>query len=320
MIDVGYTWLSPKGTILKVEELFKDTSIGRWKAIVTCEECSKDKELFPEIVMQTSVIERGCSGCACNPYHRWSESQHKIRIKRKCEELGYRFLGFQEDFKNNHTKIKLYNPVSGNTWDSCSISNFMRGREDPSLRERRIKSKFEGRRNNVVTSALENYPLKSTMKDITWETENTPAKIKLKIKYFCTNCCQKVNTDICNIRKGKIPCRCRKSGGEFSSRHDEDDNLYLAYCSENKIVKIGRSFTPVKRLREIGAKYEGVWDILYLVKGVHKEIYNLEQEILYNFAENKVWELGEEIFPDGFDCIIKQYLLERSYTLEKCRG
>lgn len=324
MIEEGYCWTSKEGSDLKITRLYKDEILGRWLAEVECSVCSKDKEMFPKIISHTSVIERGCTSCGCNKYYKWSERQHVVRIKRLCKKLGYVYEGYQGAFKGNSTKIRLYNPESGNRWGTCTIANFIRGRQDPSLKGVRIANTITTATKKLVKKAVSSYKFYETMYNITYTNrgrESCPDKKDWYVNYSCSNCnFTEVSCLVSNIVKDKVSCGCSGTRGFYSKRLDEVDHLYVALREEDGVVKIGRSFKPEEREGGLNKELEGIWDILYTVTGSHTDTYALEQHILYNFAEGRLFEEGDEIFKVGYDMIIKDYLLVSGFNLDVFYG
>lgn len=324
MIEEGYCWTSKEGSDLKVTRLYKDEILGRWLAEVECSVCSKDKELFPEIIAHTSVIERRCTSCGCNKYYKWSERQHIVRIKRLCKKLGYVYEGYQGEFKGNSTKIYLYNPASGNRWSTCTITNFMMGRQDPALKGVRIANSRTITTRELAKKAVSSYKFYGSMYNLTYENrrrDNHPAKTDWYVNYSCSNCnFTNVSCSVSNIKKDKVSCGCSGTGGFYYKRLDEVDHLYVALREEDGFVKIGRSFKPIERERALSRTLAGSWDILYTVTGSHTDIYALEQHLLYNFAEARLFEESDEIFKTGYDMVIKDYLLETGFKLDVFYG
>lgn len=120
-VYVGLEITTPKGGILKVISIEKQ---GR--CLCACSICSEDKELFPE---QTFSVKRyrllkGSIPCGCTKI-KWSEAQYKVKIKRRCKQTGYVFGGFVGKFKGHTTKLKLFNPVTGNRWETTSLQGYL---------------------------------------------------------------------------------------------------------------------------------------------------------------------------------------------------
>ena len=125
---------TPSGGILTLESI-PEKPLKKNKYVLNCSVCSLDKELWPSgsIVSTVSQLTRNVIPCGCSDSVKWTREQHEVRIKRKCSNVGFSFLGFTGKWKGNCTKIKLYNSVTDNTWSSCTIANFYRGKGDPSI-------------------------------------------------------------------------------------------------------------------------------------------------------------------------------------------
>ena len=102
--------------------------------IVKCSECSKDPELFGDGIFKASkiVLTKGIISCGCSRCHKWTETQYIIRIKRLCNEKGYIFKGFAENFKGSQTKLSLECPTHGH-FVNINIGNFIRWCVKPHL-------------------------------------------------------------------------------------------------------------------------------------------------------------------------------------------
>ena len=100
--------------------------------LCNCSICSVDTELFPlPFSMTKSVLtmKRDSTPCAYN----WSDTQYKIRVERECALKGYTFKGWKGKFIGKDTKIRLFNPITKNSWTTNSIHNLLNGgRGDPS--------------------------------------------------------------------------------------------------------------------------------------------------------------------------------------------
>ena len=119
---------------LEVVRTYKEK--GYIFAELLCKVCSKDSELYPNIVVNKSSIKTGYMPCGCSKIPQWTEQQNTVRVERKALEMGYEFLGWEGKYKGNTSFPKLYNPVTGNTWSSVNLANMMNLRRgDPSLAE-----------------------------------------------------------------------------------------------------------------------------------------------------------------------------------------
>lgn len=123
---IGATFPTPRGGVLTVVGVDEIKSGSNARFILECSICSQDEELFTErfLSVRGSLV-KGYVPCGCAKSPKRSESQWIIKIKRECENRGYIFKGWVETFKDQNTKLKLYNPSTENEWCTTSIHNFL---------------------------------------------------------------------------------------------------------------------------------------------------------------------------------------------------
>ena len=116
--DLSYKTLF--GNTISPSEYFTEKHKGYF--IANCDRCSLDSDLFPygTIKVSRQALRNQSCVCACNPKYKFSKEQNTIRILRRCEELGYKFKGYSEEYKGANTRLKLYNPSTNNIWTSRS--------------------------------------------------------------------------------------------------------------------------------------------------------------------------------------------------------
>ena len=90
-------WKSPDGKleVIGIIEKSKNTTFK-----VTCNECSKDKELFPDgyFVSQKGSLVNGSKPCGCSKQPKWEDWQYLVKAKRVAGERGYIVHGFAEKY------------------------------------------------------------------------------------------------------------------------------------------------------------------------------------------------------------------------------
>lgn len=115
-------WKSDDGKLEVVGIAGKLGKITTFK--VTCVECSKDPELFPDgyFISNKGNLEAGQKPCGCSRFN-WKDWQYLILTRRAAED---RFIvhGFAEEFKNRNTKLNLECLKDGHKWTS-SINNII---------------------------------------------------------------------------------------------------------------------------------------------------------------------------------------------------
>lgn len=120
-------WKSPDGKLEVVGIVGKDKwSVALFK--VTCTDCSKDKELFPDgyFVITKSNLVRGRKPCGCSKSPKWEEWQYLILARRVGEKKGFIVHSFAEEFHDRYTKLNLECLKDGHKW-TASIDNIING-------------------------------------------------------------------------------------------------------------------------------------------------------------------------------------------------
>lgn len=94
--------------------------------ILKCSSCSNDIELFGEGIFKSlrSNLVRGSLPCGCSSKREWSKDQFSILCSRKARKVGYKFLGFDGDWRGNKTKIRMLCEKHGE-WSSSIINSFL---------------------------------------------------------------------------------------------------------------------------------------------------------------------------------------------------
>ena len=100
---------------------------------VTCTECSKDRELFPDgyFVNQKCSLVNGTKPCGCSNKPKWFDWQYLILARRAGEKKGFIVHGFAEPFKNAYTKLNLECLKDGHKWTASINDNINGGKGCP---------------------------------------------------------------------------------------------------------------------------------------------------------------------------------------------
>ena len=80
-------------------------------------ECSKDKELFPDgyFVSQKCNLKQGKNPCGCSKKPEWEDWQYII-ITRRAAKGRFIVHGFAEEYRGAHTKLNLECLKDGYKW------------------------------------------------------------------------------------------------------------------------------------------------------------------------------------------------------------
>lgn len=124
-------------------------SVNKWTTIfkVTCTECSKDPELFPDgyFLARKSNLKSGNVSCGCSKSYRWGLDQYLLRIKRLHRD------SFKINVENEVSKITAHSKVhckcniDGYEW-STTINSLLNG---TSCKQCSINRNTEKARNNI---------------------------------------------------------------------------------------------------------------------------------------------------------------------------
>lgn len=210
--NIGHSYVTKFGNVLKVKDYY--TICGKGRYILECSTCSKDVELFPYGSIDTSkdsVKEERCV-CGCNPKYKYKKYQNDIKIRRRCAELGYKFIDYVGEYNGVFTKLILSNPVTGNIWDTTSVQTFLlNGVKDPKQHFSNLSNFFTLPSKHFITNfkntgAFLEGTIFSRVEGSRWE-------------YTCPRCSEDeyVQNDLCSgvftssgghLSQGKLSCRC----------------------------------------------------------------------------------------------------------------
>lgn len=213
---IGKEFDTPTGGVLTV--IGKEIINSRTKYLVECSICNKDKELFPDVFKITKThLLKGRIPCGCSKNPNRSEYQWQILVKRICKIKGYDFLGWYGKWSGVNTKIILYNPISGNTWDSCTVCNFIHNNTgDPAIHGGYAIDDIDHTSDFFSTGKF-----KDGTKFCRSDKKDKRGKRSYWL-YTCSVCSEDeyVKHGVCNgifeastsnLKKGNLSCRCAKT-------------------------------------------------------------------------------------------------------------
>jgi hypothetical protein len=276
---------------------------------VTCTECSKDPELFPLGYFKTTKrkLELGIIPCGCSKAHRWEPFQY-LTLARRAGEGRFTVHSFTEKFKGVHTKVNLECIKDGYKWSAEVASVIHTGAGCPNCSRNARPSEQE---------ALDKCT--AICKEMNYEVIGFVGNYKNNKTYFEYKCpkhgIQKVSYNGF-INWGSRCQECSREidgwNGYYPSRKDEKDFLYVLNF-DDKFIKVGRSFDVdgrIPKLRFLSKIQEIIK--LRIFTATHKEIYDLEQELLDELRERNFQhyvEWSKECFgSDSF--YVLTYLLD----------
>lgn len=268
-------WKSPDEKLEVIGIAGKQGRITTFK--VTCTECSKDPELFPDgyFVSAKGNLVRGKKPCGCGKNVRWKSWQYLILAKRAAKS---RFIvhGFAEEFKNHKTKLSLECLKDGHRWTASidSVININNGCPKCSVEQKKTPEQ------EALQKCID------ICKEMGYDVIGFPDGYKNNRSRF-EYCCKihgKQNISYFSFVNNGTRCGgCWKEKGNgngyYPERKDETDFLYVLNFN-SKFIKVGRSFDVERRIPEL-QRESGIQDIykLRIFTATHQEIYDYEQEL-----------------------------------------
>ncbi|ULG01786.1 hypothetical protein phiA047_0055 [Aeromonas phage phiA047] len=267
-------WISPDGKLEVIGIAGKQGTKTLFK--VTCSECSKDPELFPDgyFVSRKCNLVNGQKPCGCGKSPRWEPWQYLILARRAAKDC-FIVHGFADKFHGQNTKLDLECLKEGYKW-SASIHNVINnGTGCPKCANRPKVDEQEALQKCINICKENNY-------DVVGFPDGYK-NAKSRFEYICKiHGKQKVNYD--RFVNGGTRCGgCARDlgngNGYYPERKDEVDFLYILNFN-NKFVKVGRSFDVERRIPEL-KRESGIQEIIQLriFTATHQEIYDYEQEL-----------------------------------------
>ncbi len=267
---------------------------NKWGAAlfkVTCTECSKDKELFPDgyFVSTKSNLLSGKKPCGCSSNPQWTKEQFIERVSRLGKEGSFAVIGLVGQFKNAHSRLKCKCLIDNNVWEA-KINNLLNGRGCPECKIKTIADLHRNSYNDVFRKC------KEICDEMNYVFIGFPEGYKNQKSYLHYTC--KTHGDQCvrydsfvnqetrcpDCWKEKLKTILRENGngnGYYPERKDEKDFLYVLNFN-NQFIKVGRSFDVDDRIDNLKTpSVSGIKNIIKLriFTATHQEIYDYEQEL-----------------------------------------
>lgn len=305
-------WKSTDGKLEVIGIAGKHGTNSTYK--VTCTECSKDPELFPDgyFVSNKGNLIRGKKPCGCSNSPKWKDWQFLILARRAAKDR-FTVHGFAEEFHGKNTKLNLECLKDGHQWTASICSVINGGYGCPKCYGNAKPTEQEALQKCIHICKQVDYDVVGFVNGYKNNTS--------RFEYICKiHGKQNVNyNDFVN--KGSRCGGCAKDrqkelgngNGCFPERKDETDYLYILNFND-KFIKVGRSFDVERRIGQLetvsGISKKHIKK-LRVFTATHQEIYNFEQEL-----HNKLRERGlqhyvdwsTECFENGCEFILNKML------------
>lgn len=304
-------WKSQDGKLEVIGVAGKQGSNATFK--VTCTECSKDTELFPDgyFVSTKCDLIRGRKPCGCSKTPKWKGWQFLILAKRAAKD---RFIvhGFAEEFKNAYTKLDLECLKDGYRW-TASIHMVINGGNGCPKCAGTLKLSEQEALQKCIDAC----------KEMDYDAIGFVGGYKNAKSRFEYNCKihGKQNVSYNSFVNNGTRCGgCAKDlgngNGYYPERKDETDFLYVLNF-DNKFIKVGRSFDVDERLKGLRTASKVPKKKIYKLRiftATHQEIYDLEQEL-----HNELRERNFQHYVDwSTECFENESLFILNKLLDNC--
>ena len=276
-------WRSPDGKLEVIGIYGKRGTSTLFK--VTCTECSKDPELFPDgcFVSTKWNLVNGQKPCGCSKKPSWKNWQFLILARRVGEKKGFIVHGFAEEFHDRHTKLNLECLKDEYKWTARINDIINKGRGCPKCKADNIGRYHRKPEQEALQKCI----------DICKEMEYTPLGFVNEYKnahetlfeYICKTHGKKRVIYHSFVNRARRCDGCvrdtYKFYGYYPERKDEQDFLYILDFND-KFIKVGRSFDVDERIKSLRTASKILKDKIHKLRiftATHQEIYDFEQEL-----------------------------------------
>lgn len=278
-------WKSPDGKLEVIAIAGKQGTNTTFR--VTCTECSKDKELFPDgyFVSTKGDLIKSKKPCGCSNKPKWKNWQFLILANRASKD---RFIvhGFSEEFYGQKTKLNLECLKDGYSWTARINDVINGGTGCPKCSGVYKPTEQEALQKCIDICKEKDY-------DVVGFIDGYKGVYKTRFEYICkTHGKQNVRYGIF-VNNGTRCIGCWKDkqlellrdngngNGYYPERKDEQDFLYVLNFND-KFIKVGRSFDVDERIKGLRTASKIPKKKIYKLRiftATHQEIYDLEQEL-----------------------------------------
>lgn len=282
-------WKSPDGKleVIGIIEKSKHTTFK-----VTCTECSKDKELFPDgyFISTKSNLIKGQKPCGCSKKPEWKDWQFLI-LARRAAKSCFIVNGFSEPFKNAHTKLNLECLKDRYKW-FASVSSIINSNSGcPMCSGNAIPTEQEALQKCIDICKEMNYAVVGFV-------DGYRTAHKTRFEYVC-KIHGKQNVRYHDFVNKGNRCKCCAEHG-YSTSKQGTFYIYQWTKDTHSFIKFGitnqKELSRIKKQkRGIEYKYKNVWSATFEDGAIPLYI--------ENYIKNSGIEIGtmsKKDFPDGF--------------------
>lgn len=290
-------WKSSDGK-LEVIGVFEHTKGKPVKFKVTCNECSKDPELFPDgyFVSTKAHLKSGRRPCGCAFNPRWEGWQYLTLARRIGEKGGFIIHGFAEEFKNSNTKLNLECLKDGHKWIASIQKIINAGTGCPKCKGVKVSGQKKTPEHTALQKCID--ICKEMDYDSIGFVDGYKNANKTRFEYVCKihgrqNVCYRDFVNYGNRCNGcaEYGYSTSKQGTFYVYRWTKDEHSFIKFgiTNQKELARIK------KQKRETKYNYKRVWSATF--EDGYIPLY------VENYIKNSGVEIGvmsKEEFPDGF--------------------
>lgn len=299
-------WKSSDG-LLEVIGVHSESKNGKPKMYkVTCTECSKDSELFPEgyFVSTKGNLERNKKPCGCSKLRR--EPYQYLIMANRIGEGRFIVNGFSEDFKNQSTRLKLECLKDGHNW-LATIKDVLYHKTGCT----KCAEKLNGEKLKIPPNiALQKCT--EICKEVDYEPIGFPDNYKNNTSYFEYICKihGKQSTSYSNFTRRGSRCPSCASYGYNPSKYG---SFYVVRWQhkDKKFIKFGITNREVlTRIEEQSDETMFEYELIFSASFTDGNIPLMLEKAIKACPEIIKTCISKEEFPDGFTETTTEYCLE----------
>ena len=284
------------------------------KYTVECSICKSDSELFGDgkFLITKNRLLIGSIPCGCSLSPRWSKEQYEIKIKRLCQEDGFKFIGWDGEYNSRNSKINVECPEHG-VLEGKSLSDFLAGRRCIECRRDDLKFSLRIPDEEVIDGFFSTNTFHPNTKF--WRSDRQVPHSRYRAGYkpywnvVCGECGEQSETLYSVLKSGGSSCRCFQHKQKLAY-------INLVYDSGNLIaIKFGIT-SKLNGRREREQNKRSVFEIKHLAtwefssvsacKKAEKEIKAvLQTSVISKELMKDGWT--ETCWPHEIDKVIKIY-------------
>lgn len=261
--------------------------------ILECDICKNDSELFGDGIFRSlkTNLNKGRLACGCSRT-LWSKEQYKVLCSRKASQRGYVFLGFDVEWRNQNTKVKLSCDLHGD-WTGVSINDFINNsRGCPTCGRKSIAKSMTKPDSEMVQAFFDSGVFHPDTKF--WRSDRlNRLGYKPYWNIYCPVCDESGTAPSARFRLGQPPCAC--------SKHRQKQ-CYINWVTDGAIkiaLKFGISVDSVGRVRKQNSK----------------SVYDVEQYQIYDFPSVESCKQAERQCKSQLECgILSKLEMPDGYT------